>query len=87
MENNVPLAYFFVVKYFCTEKLHLQIIPRQLGNGTGIKMIYPCCMGMIYPCSVGLIDILCICVCQHVHVVKAVSSKFVSYNVLKMVLQ
>ena len=87
MENNVPLAYFFVVKYFCTEKLHLQIIPRRHGNSRGIKMIYPCCMGMIYPCSVGLIDILHICVCQRVYVVKAVSSKFVSYNVLKMVLQ
>ena len=36
-------------------------------------------MGMINPCSVGLIDFLRFCACQHVHIVKAVGSKFVSF--------
>ena len=46
----------------------------------------PYFVGMIYPCSVGLVDILRIRVCQHIHVVKEVDSKFV-YNIFKMVLQ
>ena len=70
-------------------------IPHRLGNGRGLEMIYPCCIGviypcfvgviypcfvgMIYPCSVGLVDLLCIFVCQNIHVVKAVGSKFVTY--------
>ena len=41
-----------------------------------------------YPCLVGLIDLLRIRACQHVHVVKAVGSKFVFfYSILKIVLQ
>ena len=31
-------------------------IPRRLGNGWCIKMIYPCCVGVIYPCFVGVIN-------------------------------
>ena len=46
-------------------------IPRQLGNGRSLEMIYLC--------SVGLMNLLRINVCQHVHVVKAVGSKFVSF--------
>ena len=39
----------------------------------------PLFRGLDYPCSVGLIDLLCIRACQHIHAVKAVGSKFVSF--------
>ena len=39
----------------------------------------PLFRGHDIPCSVGLIDFLRIRDCQHVHVVKAVGSKFVSF--------
>ena len=47
----------------------------------------PLFRGRDYPCSVGLIDLLHNRACQHVHVVKAVSSKYFFYNILKIVLQ
>ena len=47
----------------------------------------PLFRGRDYPCSVGLIDLLHNRACQCVHVVKAVGSKFVFYNILKIVLQ
>ena len=43
----------------------------------------PLFCGHDYPCSVGLIDLLRIRVCQHVHVVKVVGSKFVSFKHFK----
>ena len=69
-------------------------IPRRLGNGWCIKMIYPCCVGVIYPfrgrnypCLVCLIDLLRIRASQRDHVAKEVGLKFVFYNILKIVLQ
>ena len=47
----------------------------------------PLFRGRNQPCSVCLIDLLRILACQRVHVVKAVGLKFVSYNILKIVLQ
>ena len=43
--------------------------------------------GRDYRCSVGLIVLVRNRACKRVHVVKAYGSKFVSYKILKIVLQ
>ena len=72
------------------------LIPCQLGNSWGIKMIYPCYVGVIYPCCVGVIYLCSIglidftahsCLSTRSHCQGGRFKICLFYNILKIVLQ